>query len=328
MLGQRSLKLLGLALMGSLGAFAVQCGGDDASNNPGTGGSSGASGSTGTGGGATGGGGAHDASAGAGGGSARDVALDAYPASCSDPPTALCTAAAMLNGPVWSHFDAPEAGIPAAGCDGTSFISFGAYGDQLYGGTYVYPTSCTDTCVLSSAPSATPLSQDLSMGNWHITGTVGNYSGFGLYINQRTAPVDPMTGTAPYTGIPYHFIDASAYSGLKFTISGNAGPSGSVTAVMQSRATTGPTASTVNDLFPSPGRVNSTCGTCPPPATACGNLEVAVPVTATPTPVTITWAQAGIPDPAAFMSISWRFLFTAGTTYPVDLVVDDIEFVP
>jgi hypothetical protein len=326
MLGQRTLQVMGLALTALVGTFALWCGSSDSPSGSGGGGSTGTGGTgAGTGGStATGGGGVRDASS--GGGTVSDVANDAYPASCNDTPVAFCTPAMPAQALI-SDFSAPEAGVPAAGCDGTTFISaFGVYGDEYFGGTYVYPTACTDACVLTSAPSATPLSQDLSAGNWHISGTVGTYSGFGIYISHRTAAVDPLTGTAPYAGIPYTVMDASQYSGIKFTISGDAGPSGNVIAVIQSAATSIGSATRVNDLHPAPGDTFTTCGTCP--VAPCGNIDVPVTVTSTATPVTITWAQAGITDPGKFMNISWRFNFVAGSTYPVNVTVDDVQFVP
>jgi hypothetical protein len=325
MLGQRTLRVMNLALTALVGTFALHCGSSDSPT--GTGGSSGSTGTGGTGtgtGGSSGAGGVKDA--GLGGGSISDVSPDAYPSACNDPLIAYCTAAPPTQALI-SDFSAPEAGIPAATCDGTTFVSsFGTYGEEFFGGTYVYPAACTDACVLSSAPSPTPLLQDLSAGNWHITGTVGIYSGFGIYMSHRSGPVDPLLGTAPYAGAPYAIMDASAYSGIRFTISGDAGPTGNVIATLASAATTVTTATRVNDLHPLPGQSFSTCGTCP--VAPCGNLDVTVPVTSTPTPVTITWAQAGITDPQAFMTISWRFNYAVGASFPVNVTIDDVQFVP
>jgi hypothetical protein len=65
---------------------------------------------------------------------------------------------------------------------------------------------------------------------------------------------------------------------------------------------------------------------------------VAVPVTTTPTTVTMTWAQLGVTTPNAITSITFAFTdpyslnngyatspFTA-TPYPVNVTIDNIQF--
>src|SRR5262249_35051794 len=155
-------------------------------------------------------------------------------------PVAFCMPSTPPHGAVIADFTlAADAGALAATCDGNNLLNaYGAYGDTYFGGTYIYPTACTNACVLLQAPSPTPLSQDLGHGNWHITGSVGTYSGFGISMSQRTMPIDTVTGTAPYAGNPYAMMDASAYSGISFTISGDAGASGNVILQMASAATT------------------------------------------------------------------------------------------
>jgi hypothetical protein len=176
-------------------------------------------------------------------------------------------------------------------------------------------------------PSPTPLSQDIVHGNWHVTGSVGIYSGFGIYMSHRTQPVDPLLGTAPYAGNPYAEMDASAYGGIQFTISGDAGATGTVILQMGSAATSLASDAKVNDLYPSPGRTLATCGTCP--ANPCQPIEVPITVTSMPTTQIVTWAQAGIADPNAFMTVSWRFNYTMGAApYLVDVTLDDIQFAP
>jgi hypothetical protein len=76
-----------------------------------------------------------------------------------------------------------------------------------------------------------------------------------------------------------------------------------------------------------------------------GRLEVSlgsaatintIPVSDTPTVVNILWGDftAGSPDvsvatPAEITFISWTLAWTAGgTPYPVDLVIDDLSFIP
>jgi hypothetical protein len=324
MLGQRTLQVMGLALT-ALGTFALGCGSSDNPTSSGGGGGSTGTGGSGNGGTpSTGGGGLTDGGA---GGSISDAAGDGA-TTCNDTPMAFCMASPPARALIADFTLAADAAAPLATCDGNNLLNaYGTYGDEYFGGTYVYPTLCGNACILAQGPSTTPLSQALGQGNWHITGQVGIYSGFGIYMSHRTAPIDPATGTAPYAGNPYSVMDASMYRGIQFTISGDAGATGSVILQMGSAATTVSTDTQVNDLHPLPGRTFTTCGTCL--VTPCGNADVIVPVTSTPTTKTVTWAEAGITDPNAFMTVSWRFSYTTGAApYPVDVTVDDIQFVP
>jgi hypothetical protein len=56
----------------------------------------------------------------------------------------------------------------------------------------VYPTS-----------GSWPITSDVTGNNWHISGTIGDYSGFGLGFDGCSR------------------VDASAYRGISFTISGS-----------------------------------------------------------------------------------------------------------
>jgi hypothetical protein len=75
------------------------------------------------------------------------------------------------------------------------------------------------------------------------------------------------------------------------------------------------------------------CGTCT--ATNCGT-SVLVPVTTTPTPVSLTWAQLGVTTPAAITAIafslhdpySYATTPPVATPYSVDFVIDDLQFTP
>ena len=79
-----------------------------------------------------------------------------------------------------------------AGQDPNS-VNFGN-STTLQGSEFVYPTT-----------GSYPLTSDVSGSNWHITGTVGDYSGFGLITFNCSV------------------IDASAYKGIQFKISGTVG---------------------------------------------------------------------------------------------------------
>jgi hypothetical protein len=346
MLGQRTLQVTGLALTALVGGFALWCGsGDDSSGSGGSsgGGTGGTGGTTGTGG-ATGTGGSGTATGGAGGSSgATDAGNDSgLPVSCTTQPTTLCTAIPPPAGALIADFTVPEAGVQTS-CSGIEGPpAYGAYGGDLFGGTYVYPNyavpsitladgvhSCAPECNPTAPLDMYPLHQDLSGGNWHITGDVGNYSGFGIYVNRKTGP-GPTEGTFTYTGLPNHLIDASMYSGIAFTISGNVGTPAVIYVNMSSAAIT-PQQTLATLTIPS----FTTCGTCQlSMASMCGALEAMVPVTATPTEQTVSFLSAGIMDPGAFMGVSWRFTNPPGvgsatvTTYPIDVTVDNIHFVP
>jgi hypothetical protein len=329
MLVNRASKILGFGLAALAGAIAVRCGSSDNPSTSGGGGSTGTGGGTGTGGttgtgGRSGSGGTTVADSAVGGGVSDAGGDSGLPANCTALPVLDCTPILPPQGAFITDFSLPEGGVTTR-CDGTvGPTAFGLYGDLLTGGPYIYPAACPDECNPTAALTTFPLLEDLSAGNWHITGSVGTYSGFGLYVNHRTGPQDPVLYTYPYTGIPYHAINASAFSGVTFTISGNPGPGGNVVLGMSSVATTVSMTTRTNAAGTA---TFTTCGTCA--VAPCGNIDVTVPVTATPTPVTVTWAQAGITDPGALMSVSWRFVYVAGApAYPVDVTLDDISFAP
>jgi hypothetical protein len=70
--------------------------------------------------------------------------------------------------------------------------TFGDFAQTFSGGTFVYPNEETMPMY--------PLTSDVTGDNWHITGTVGDYSGFGLFFQDCTK------------------LDASAFDGIEFTI--------------------------------------------------------------------------------------------------------------
>jgi hypothetical protein len=194
------------------------------------------------------------------------------------------------------------------GTTSTTDVRFGTWG-ALSGGGYVYPTS-----------GSYPLTPDVTQSNWHISGTVGDYSGFGLYFDNCNR------------------LDASKYQGISFTISGSVGQTNQLTLGV----------STLNDSIAAawinthggnssgPGRCIPTSGTSQYSEQGCSNPSTTVSVTATPTVVSVLWSDftGGSPDtdvatPSEITGISWAFPWTsAGTPYPVDLVIDDLSFIP
>ena len=152
------------------------------------------------------------------------------------------------------------------GSTSTTEVRFGNAG-TLSGGEYVYPTSGTY-----------PLTSDVTGSSWHISGTVGDYSGFGLYLDACSR------------------IDASAYRGISFQISGTVAQDNMVTLEVGTLNDT-ITAAWLNDHG---GTANATDpGRCVPADSAanqwaqsdCLQPQASIPVTATPTVQQVLWAD-------------------------------------
>lgn len=193
--------------------------------------------------------------------------------------------------------------------------TFGDFTETFSGGTFVYPNE--ETMPLY------PLTSDVTEGNWHITGEVGDYSGFGLFFQDCTK------------------FDASAFDGIEFTISGDIGMGSTLEFRVGTAADTvshewlyanGQTAEPVN------------FGRCIPPGTnqydgSCSEPKVTVTVTDTPTKTTVLWEDLTGGSPEAFVtpseltSVAWALPAPSGVgtggviTYSVDVVIDDLKFV-
>jgi hypothetical protein len=189
--------------------------------------------------------------------------------------------------------------------DFTTGSSFGTWTEStsLKGGTWAWPAT-TDTC---NPVNAYPLDSTVTTdGRWRLAGTVG----------PSTAVIGLWFGPC--------FADFSGYSGVRFTISGDAGPSGQVTMSIWTPGDAAPAVAPKVDCI-----INS--ATCA--ATTCTQPNVKIPVTATAAPQTVLFASLtnGVPlpspDPAAITEIAWNFGWNA-TPYPVEVYIDDIELVP
>jgi alpha-L-fucosidase len=195
---------------------------------------------------------------------------------------------------------------PDGGTTDTTGVHFGSSG-SLSGGEYVYPTS-----------GSSPITSDVSLSNWHITGTVGDYSGFGLYFDGCNR------------------IDASKYKGISFKISGSMGGNQLTLGV-----------STLNDAIASgwinthggnstdPGRCIPFSGTGQYSEQGCSTPTKTIAVTSTETVVNVLWSdftggtpEASVVTPAEITSISWTLPWSGGTPYPVNIVIDDLSFIP
>jgi len=195
-----------------------------------------------------------------------------------------------------------------AGVTPATEVSFGDFKTTFSGGTYIYPDSA------SVAPPA--LTSDITQSNWHISGTVGTYSGFGLFWN----------GCAE--------VDASAYKGISMTISGTI-PANTLYISVNTAEDTITTAWYAANTTPAP--TAGTFGTCTPKYNqydaTCSAPSANVLVTATPTPVTIPWASltGGKPNasvtPSKLTGITFYFNWSTTTAaYPVDITIDNLAF--
>jgi hypothetical protein len=268
-----------------------------------SGGTAGAgTGGAGTGGAGTGGtAGTTGGGAGTTGGSAgkADAAADAGPPVMCPPPVpmTLCTPATPVASALVSDFTA-EGGPPPV---------FGAYGAPIWGGVYAYP-GAPDPCS-DAGPPMFPITSDVSAGSWHLSGTVGTYSGFGLWWNCTSGGRDHAVCA----------IDASAYSGIQFSIRGNAGPMGTV----------GFSISTADDSAVSTDATKPSCGTCT--AAVCTSPSFNVPVSTGGATVTLRWSDftGGAPnalDPTKITGIAFTLPWATGT-HAADVTIDDIRFV-
>jgi hypothetical protein len=278
-----------IALLGAVAAsFAWGCVSSN-SNNNGTGGTPAATGGTITSAGGTAGSGA----TGLGGTTSTAGASGALPAAVACPALTTALITDFAYAPV-------DAGVPVPNA-----VSFGDFKTTFSGGTYIYP---------DSASVAQPaLTSDITQSNWHISGTVGTYSGFGLYWN----------GCAQ--------VDASAYKGISMTISGTI-PASSLYLSVNTAEDTITTAWYAANTTPAP--TAGTFGTCTPKTQydgICSAPSANILVTATPTPVTIPWASliGGKPNasvtPSKLTGITFYFSWSSGS-YPVDITIDNLSF--
>jgi hypothetical protein len=191
----------------------------------------------------------------------------------------------------------------------TSEPRFGSPG-TLQGGVSYYPNA-----------GSYPLTVDVTKGNFHITGTVGDYSGFGLYFENCNR------------------VDASSFQGISFAISGSV--QGSALTFGMGTVGDTPSAAWLRDVG---GKVTATptdAGRCIPTS---GNqyyhpgcVDPLVQISATPSPSVrnVLWSDftGGAPEasvtPSEIVSIYWYFPWSSGATpYPLDLVIDDLQFIP
>jgi hypothetical protein len=202
--------------------------------------------------------------------------------------------------------------------NGPSQTTFGDFNSVLSGGTYVYPM--ISGAASPEVPPPPGLTSDVTLGDWHIAGSVVEPAGFGLFLDCQR-------------------LDASLFQGVAFRIAGNVASTGSLQFLV---GTVGNEVShawlleTNGSAPPSFGRcepaVSQFDGTCNPP-------HLAVPVSPEPVDVFVSFAtlSGGSPEPRLnpleVVNIRWTLpdpaLDELGnvTPYAVDLRIDDIRLV-
>lgn len=203
-----------------------------------------------------------------------------------------------------------------AGEPNTTGVAFGDFTTAFSGSTFVYPNAGTYA-----------VSSDVTDDNWHMSGSLGDYSGFGVTFNCSR-------------------FDASAYAGIAFTIQGSV-PLGNTVTLSVGTAENQITHLWLNmygmPLPNPPAAPNS--GRCVPASLnqydgSCGSPTFTVPVTVEPTEIEVTWAQltggrpAAAVNPSEITGIAWNFPPPGGagtnnpTPYDVDLIIDNLRFLP
>lgn len=160
---------------------------------------------------------------------------------------------------------------------------------NLDGGVYAYPDAL--------APA---------VGEFlHVDGTITTYAGMGVW----------------FSGC----IDASKFSGVRFTLSGNAGATGAVQFYLVTNGT--------KDVD-----VDDSVGGCLPsdpadPWPSCHPPGVTLQVSDTPSVQSVYWrdlqdgAPAATTDGSDILALQWSFAWSdSASSYPASLTVDNLEF--
>lgn len=298
---------LGSVLVGSL--LVIACGGDGEQDRPDdddTGGTGGTGATTGgampTGGtsGNAGGGASGSGTGGTGAGPSCVAPVTMCSAPCTPttcepvtPPQALITDFSNLeNGQLFGAKDATGAYIP-------NWYEPG----HFFGGIFAYPVM-PDMCSEDMTVPTYPLVSDACSGAWRVTGTVGTYSGIGLWMETC-------------------IVDMSAYSGISFNIGGTVGATGQMKLSI----------STNGNLAPDTCKTNK--GTCMlGDGCLAASTMITVPSSMSTVQVAFDSLTGGAPEAgvnaAEITGIQLEFDCTDCTTapYEVNLTIDDITLTP
>ena len=166
------------------------------------------------------------------------------------------------------------------------------FGAGLPGGTFSYQSG-------QLTLTATP---ELAL---NIKGIVSTSDGFGFFFDDCT--------------------DASAYTGVSFTIKGYAGPSGSLDFRIQTNANTVPNSANMRGSCIVPAGMTNTYA-------LCHGATSAIPVAATATVVSVNFSSltGGAPNLTVsgkdIIGLEWAFTWSNGTPYDADVTIDDVQF--
>jgi len=183
--------------------------------------------------------------------------------------------------------------------------TFGTPPDTFSGGTFQYPDS---------------LVSDVTGDNWNISGTVDDYAGFSFYFQDDCSP-----------------LDASAYQGMRFTISGTL-PEGRT---LKMWVGTSPNTVSYDWLIAHNSTdVKLSAGTCEPATDnqydgTCNNGDATVAVESTAQTIELTWDQftggkpIGTVDPSEITGFGFTLSWSGAndTPYDFDVTLDDFGFI-
>jgi hypothetical protein len=190
---------------------------------------------------------------------------------------------------------------------------FGDFQTRLSGGTFVFPGA---SIAGDGEDQSLGLLSDVTEGDWHISGLVGEPAGFGLFFDCQ-------------------LIDASRFVGMAFRVEGTLEGADSLDFWISTAANT-PSSANDGSSDPSLGRCtperDELDGTC-----IGARVEVALSETSRDVLVPFSALRGGRPDatvnPAEITTILWSLpaarADAAGNVEPyrVDLRIDDIRFV-
>jgi hypothetical protein len=227
-------------------------------------------------------------------------------------PVAVCSRGPAPE-PVDTPMD-PALRCPALSQDGLSDFTYSG-GDprnvffgadsSVPGGTFFYPEGV--------------LTSDVSGNDWHLSGTVDTVSGFGIFLNGCSE------------------LDASAYRGIAFNLSGRIGDGGALVFFV------GTAANQIAYTWLNANRADASIadeppnlGRCTPVALrydgSCREARIGLTVQQELRPTRIEWQylMQGCPEPSVnpseITSIGWYFPQVTTGPYEVDVHLDDLRF--
>jgi hypothetical protein len=237
---------------------------------------------------------------------ADEPSSESTPPAVEDEPPApeLCPG---ISEPTLLDFETP-------GNDPTQAL-FGDFREALSGGTFIYPTASA-----AAEGASVGLVSDVTNGDWHITGTVASQSGFGLFFACQ-------------------LLDASAFAGLAFTVSGDIEGATSLGLIINTAGNdVSPSWRILNGQSPAPS-----FGRCTPAESefdgTCDAARIDIALEQEPREVTVLFSELGggapeaLLNPSEITKIAWslpgRAPDASGTVepYAVDIRIDDIRFI-